>query len=381
MSSQPQLALHDLAIGARDRWLLADYSAIIPKGAIHAIVTPDPALCLQLADTIAGFQRPARGRIEIDGRDLALRGPGRRGIMSVRADPALFPGLTGYGNIAFPLEQQRHGTSEIRRRVETLAAEIGLTPEMLASLPDAMLPETRIGIALARALAAEPALLLLERPLQSLPAPARTAYLPELRRLLRQFRITTLLVSDDLGEAMIGADEISVVMGGREVQRDGPDAIFRRPANATIARLGGAGNLLPVTVSASNAEGEGTQRIEGSMLQGGGVTLPRERNALPIATGPALMLVRPEAVRLFLGIRRFDVLAEGVIADVMPHRTGAQIRVALDHFPRGMLADVTLPAPMPLEFGRRATLGWNRADFHLLPPETTTDGQRDAGTA
>jgi hypothetical protein len=79
------------------------------------------------------------------------------------------------------------------------------------------------------------------------------------------------------------------------------------------------------------------------------------------------MLVRPEVVRLFLGIRRFDMLTEGLIADVMPRGGGAQIRVIVDGLTGGILADIPLPAPFPLEIGRRITLGWNRADAFLLP--------------
>lgn len=359
------LVLRDLQFSERAQRLLDGYGASIPSGGLHAIVAPDIRVCQVLADLVAGFERPSRGHIELDGRDLALRGPGRRGVMSVRADLALFPRLTGFANIAFALEQQRHAPDEVRRRVERLSDEVGLDKVSLSLLPSDMPAEERIRVALARALAAEPSILLLERPLQSLSAPGRLGFLPELRRLLRQFRITTILITDNLTEGMIGADEISVIMNGRELQRGGPEAIYQRPANATVARLAGACNLVPVTLEID----EGQITIRADLLQGGRATLPRERLPVDLAPGPALLMVRPEAVKLFLGIRRFDLLAEGVIADVMPHGNGAQIRVTLDQYPRGMLADVPLPAPMPLEIGRRATLGWNRGDFHLLPPE------------
>jgi iron(III) transport system ATP-binding protein len=362
------LVLRDLAYSERGRVLLDGYGIAIPAGGLQAIIAPDIRVCQVLAEIVAGFERPARGQIEIDGRDLGLRGPGRRGIMSVRSNLALFPRLTGFANIAFPLEQQRHAADEVRRRVEGLSDEVGLDKNSLNLLPGDMPAEERLRVALARALAAEPSVLLLERPLQSLSASARLGFLPELRRLLRQFRITTLLVTDDLAEGMIGADDISVVMNGRELQRGGPETIYKRPANATVARLAGACNLVPVKLEIN----DGQISIHAGLLQGGQATLPRERHATELAPGPALLMVRPEAVKLFLGIRRFDLLAEGVIADVMPHGNGAQIRVALDQFPRGMLADVPLPAPMPLEVGRRATLGWNRGDFHLLPPEPST---------
>lgn len=366
MVASHHLVLRDLGCTAANRRLLDGYSLDVPAGGIAAIVAPETGLCQTLADLVAGFERLQQGHIEIDGRDLALRGPGRRGIMSVRAELALFPGMSGETNIAFPLEQQqRHNAAEIKRRVQQLAEAVGIGDAVLTALPTNLPPEQQIRLALARALAAEPQVLLLERPLNGLSVASRLGFLPELRRLLRQFKLTTLLVTDDLNEAMVLADDISVVMNGSEVQKGSADSIYKRPGNVTIARLAGACNLVPVAIEAK----EGQIIIRASILQGGQAILPDTGAVSELKSVDAVLMVRPEAVRLFLGIRRFDVLAEGVIADVMPHGNGAQIRVTLDQYPRGMLAEVPLPAPMPLEIGRRATLGWNREDCHLLPPE------------
>lgn len=366
MVASHHLVLRDLGVAAGARRLLDGYSIGVPSGGIAATVAAEAGLCPILADLVAGFERLPQGHIEIDGRDLALRGPGQRGIMSVRADLALFPGMNGAANIAFPLEQQhRHNAAEIKRRVEQLAGAIGIADAALNARPAGLPPEQQIRLALARALAAEPQVLLLERPLNALPIASRLGFLPELRRLLRQVKITTLLVTDDLNEAMVLADDISVVMDGREIQKGSADFIYKRPGNVTIARLAGACNLLPVAIEAK----EGEIVVRASILQGGQALLPDTGAASELKSADAVLMVRPEAVRLFLGIRRFDMLAEGIIADVMPHGNGAQIRVTFDRYPRGMLAEVPLPAPMPLEIGRRATLGWNREDCHLLPQE------------
>lgn len=365
MTQVAKLALREITCVERDEMLLDRISLEIGAGAVRAVIATDPAACPIIADLVSGFRRPQHGTIELDGRDLALRGPGRRGVMSIRADLALFPGMTGFANIAFPLEQHQHAAAEIKRRVETLAAEIGISAADLGRKPAEMAPEIRCRVALARAIAAEPQVLVLERPLASLSVAARLGFLPEMRRLLQQFGLTTLLVTDDLHEAMILAQEMSVVVEGHEVQSGPAEAIYKRPVNATVARLAGACNLLAVKVETS----DGQIVIMGAMLQGGRAELPRDRQSIGVEQGDALLMVRPEAVRLFLGIRRFDVLAEGIIADVIPHGNGARIRVALDRHPQGMLADVPLPAPMPLEIGRRATVGWNRADLYLLPPE------------
>ena len=136
-------------------------------------------------------------------------------------------------------------------------------------------------------------------------------------------------------------------------------------ASAIVARLAGPCNLLPVDI----APGDTKIELRSTLLQSGGGEMPRERCHPGLGPGPALLLVRPEVVRPFLGIRRFDMLTDGSIVDVMPRGGAMQIRVAIDGFPAGIMAEIPLPAPFPLESGRRVTLGWNRADSYLLPAE------------
>jgi ABC-type Fe3+/spermidine/putrescine transport system ATPase subunit len=365
MTEAAHLVLRELGFAEHGGAFLDGYSLSVPSGTIHAVMSPNMRVCQVVANLVAGFERPHHGQIELGGRDLLLRGPGRRGMMTIRPDLALFPDMSVFGNIAFPLEQQRHETAEVRRRVEALAAEIEIGIDLLPRRPADIPPEACIRVALARALAGDPQVLVLERPLATLAIAARLAFLPDLRRLLRKLRLTTLLVTDDLQEAMVIADAISILIDGRELQNGTAETIFKRPVNALVARLAGPCNLLPVTIETTG----GLTAIHSPMLQGGSATLPRDRSPIGIEAGPALLAVRPEAVRLFLGIRRFDVLADGVIADVIPHGNSAQIRVTLDQYMQGMLADVPLPAPMPLEIGRRATVGWNRGDMHLLARE------------
>ncbi|WP_374655663.1 ABC transporter ATP-binding protein [Dongia sp.] len=364
MSAASHLDLRDLTAGAGTA-LLDGFSASIERGTFYALVSPEPAVLRTTVDLIAGFARPRHGRILIDGKDLGLRAPGERGVMSVRPHLALFPHFDARANMAFPLEQRGHDRNEIANRLERLAEECGIGTALKGLLPSALSAEQQLRVALARAIGGEPEILLLERPLQILPSAARRGFLPELKRLHRQFGLTTLLATDDLTEAMALADGISVIVGGREIQRGKADELFSRPASATVARLAGPCNLLPVTIDMQ----ETRTILRSPLLQSGGGELGRERCHPQLIDGPALLLVRPEVVRPFLGIRRFDMLADGTIADVMPHGTSAQIRVAIDGFAPGITAEIPLPSPFPLESGRRVTLGWNRADSYLLPAE------------
>lgn len=362
MSAPSHLDLRDLTAGDGAA-ALDGFSAQVSRGAFFALVAPAPDVLTTVVDLIAGFARPRHGRILIDNKDLGLRAPGERGVMTVRAHLALFPHLTLRANIAFPLEQRGHDRAEIATRLERLAEECGIAAELLDRMPTNLTAEQQLRGALARAIAGEPEVLLLERPLQALPGPARHAFLPELKRLHRQFNLTTLFATDDLTEAMALADIISVVVGGREVQMGKAEELFGKPASAAVARLAGPCNLLPVEAEIQ----DGKAVLRSPLLQSGGGELSRERCHPQLSSGPALLLVRPEVVRPFLGIRRFDLLTDGTIADVMPRGTSVRIRVAVDGFAPGITAEIPLPAPFPLESGRRVTVGWNRADSYLLP--------------
>jgi ABC-type Fe3+/spermidine/putrescine transport system ATPase subunit len=362
MSGPSHLDLRDLTAGEGTA-ALDGYSAQLARGTFFAAVAPTSQALTTIIDLIAGFARPRHGRILIDNKDLGLRAPGERGVMTVRAQLALFPHLSLKANIAFPLEQRGHDRAEIATRLERLVEECGIAADLLDRLPTALTPEQQLRGALARAIAGEPEILLLERPLQALPSAARHAFLPELKRLHRQFNLTTLFATDDLAEAMALADSISVIVGGREVQSGKAEELFSRPASAAVAQLAGPCNLLPVEASIQDSKAI----LRSPLLQSGGGEIARERCHPQLASGPALLLVRPEVVRPFLGIRRFDLLTDGTIADVMPRGTNTRIRVAIEGFGPGITAEIPLPAPFPLESGRRVTLGWNRADSYLLP--------------
>ena len=318
MSVPTHLDLRDLTVGGPAGPILDGFSASLERGVLSALVSQDQESTRAVIDAVAGFVRPQHGRILLDGKDLGLRAPGERGIMTVRANLALFPHLTVLANIAFPLQQRGHDRGEIKNRLDRLAEECGISTDLLPLMPNALSAEQKLRVALARALGGEPEVLLLEWPLYSLAPAARRAFLPVLKRLHRHFGLTTLLATDDLAEAMALADVISVLIDGREAQRGKSEDLFGRPANAVIARLAGPCNLLPVEVDMT----ESKVILRSPILLAGGSDIGRDRCHPTLTSGPAQLLIRPEAVRPFLGIRRFDMLADGQIADAAAELKG-----------------------------------------------------------
>ncbi len=362
MMTAPYLEIQDIAGRGEAGEGIAGLSLMLAKGAFLALVDTDRASGSALLDLLAGFAPLRRGAIRCEGIDIAARDVDRRGIMSVPRGLALFSRMNAFDNIAFPLRRHGLGRGAMAARVTALAGELGLDGATLRLRARDLSPEAALRVALARALAGEPAILLLDEPLDAIAPPQRPALAAMLKHLHRRFALTSILATRDLPLAMMLADRIDVLEGGRIVQSGLADDIYYRPYDARIANLAGRTNLIPVEIAV-----EGERFRIAAPLEPATIDLPRERLAPGLESGRGLMLVRPEQVRPSLGIRRFDCTIKGRIEDVF-HRGGIlEIRLRADGLAQPIACDIPAPPPFPLEIGHDVTLGWNRVDTFILP--------------
>jgi ABC-type Fe3+/spermidine/putrescine transport system ATPase subunit len=235
----------------RQQEALAAVSLALADGGITVVVGPSGSGKSTLVALVAGLLAPAAGRILFAGRDMAGVPPERRDVGVVFQHYALFPHLSVEDNVAFGLttRQRRLPRREVAPRVRELAALLGLTP-LLARRPAELSGGERQRVALARALAPRPALLLLDEPLSALDASLRRQLRAEVAALLRGLGTTVLYVTHDQEEAMMLADHLVVLQGGRVVQAGPPLELYRRPANPFVAGFLGESNLLPIAGSA-----------------------------------------------------------------------------------------------------------------------------------
>lgn len=364
MTSLPFLIVRQLFKSYDQVAALADFDLSVARGALHAVVGTEATGRHALLQLIAGFETPDSGQIILDGKDLGLKAPGQRGIMTIPRNLALFPHLTVRQNIGFPLRQRGLAAGEIAPRVVKQAELSHLGMKQLELRPSQLCPGDRLRVALARALIAEPHLLLLDAPVDALAGAERKQALGEIKELHRNSGVTIVLASRDLAEAMMLADRVTVLKDGRDVQTGSPDDIYYRPASAYIAALSGDNNLLPIEVTDLLPESV-VYRCD--TVQPANGTLPRNRAHADLAKGPAYMVVRPELVRLYLGIRKFDCQMEGEITERFHRGPMLQLRIKAPGLDQSLIVDVPTPPPAPVDIGRRVTLGWNRADTYLLP--------------
>jgi sulfate/thiosulfate transport system ATP-binding protein len=212
---------------------LDDVSVEIPSGSLTALLGPSGSGKSTLLRVIAGLERPDAGSVEIDGRDATDLPPQRRGVGFVFQHYAAFKHMTVRDNVAFGLKVARRPKAEIRARVEELLELVQL-PGLADRYPAQLSGGQRQRMALARSLAVQPSVLLLDEPFGALDARVRQELRAWLRHLHDEVHVTTVFVTHDQEEAMEVADRIVVMNAGRIEQVGGPRDLYEHPANAFV---------------------------------------------------------------------------------------------------------------------------------------------------
>jgi sulfate/thiosulfate transport system ATP-binding protein len=224
---------------------LSDVNVEIPSGSLTALLGPSGGGKTTLLRIVAGLEQPDAGRVEIDGIEATNLPPQRRGVGFVFQHYAAFKHMTVERNIAFGLSIRKRPKDEIRARVKELLELVHLE-QFAQRYPSQLSGGQRQRMALARALAVEPKVLLLDEPFGALDAQVRKELRAWLRRLHDQVHVTTVFVTHDQEEAMEVADEIVVVADGEVKQVGSPDELYEQPASdfvmsflGPVTRIGG----------------------------------------------------------------------------------------------------------------------------------------------
>ncbi|MFM8600001.1 MAG: sulfate/molybdate ABC transporter ATP-binding protein [Mycobacterium sp.] len=212
---------------------------VVPAGSLTALLGPSGSGKSTLLRAIAGLDQPDTGTIVINGRDVTRVPPQRRGIGFVFQHYAAFKHLTVRDNVAFGLKIRKLAKPEIDEKVDNLLHIVGLAG-FQTRYPSQLSGGQRQRMALARALAVDPEVLLLDEPFGALDAKVREGLRAWLRRLHDEVNVTTVLVTHDQSEALDVADRIAVLNEGRIEQVGTPAEVYDHPANAFVMSFLGA---------------------------------------------------------------------------------------------------------------------------------------------
>jgi sulfate transport system ATP-binding protein len=227
------IAVRDVRKSFGDFVALDDVSLEIPDGSLTALLGPSGSGKSTLLRIIAGLEQPDRGVVEIHGADATGVPPQRREIGFVFQHYAAFKHMTVRDNVAFGLKIRKQPKERVRERVDELLGVVGLAGYH-ERYPNQLSGGQRQRMALARALAVEPRVLLLDEPFGALDAKVRAELREWLRRLHDEVHVTTVLVTHDQEEAMAIADHIAVMDDGRIEQVGGPRELYDEPANGFV---------------------------------------------------------------------------------------------------------------------------------------------------
>ena len=285
-----------------------DASLEIAAGELTALLGPSGCGKTTLLRTIAGFLVPSEGDVVVDDQAVTHIPPHRRGIGIVFQSYALFPHMTVEENVAYGLQARRAPRAVVRETVKRMLALVQLQP-LCRRYPRELSGGQQQRVALARVLAVEPRILLLDEPFNALDKNLRLDMQMEIKRIQRELGITAVLVTHDQEEAMSMADRIAVMEAGRVQQFATPTEIYDRPANLFVNQFVGTTNLLPGTVVRTDGSDSEIRLDSGTTLR-----IPAAFGFKPMTR--VVVSVRPELFS-FASTERPGRLT-GTVAMVMP---------------------------------------------------------------
>jgi multiple sugar transport system ATP-binding protein len=267
---------------------LENLSFNVPEGRFFVLFGPSSVGKTTTLRMIAGLVPPDLGRVELLGQDVTHAPIAGRGISMVFQSFALYPHLTVFENLAYPLREERVAEADIKKRVEETAASLKLT-HRLERKPNTLSGGEQQRVALGRSLIRRPRILLLDEPLTNLDAKLRHDMRAELKRLHRQYGMTIVYATPDELEALSMGEEIAVMKDGAVVQLGTPDELYDTPRNTYVAGKIGSPhmNMLDAVVA---ADGKSIDTSLGRLA-----TLSSLKNA---GGDKALLGIRPNDITL-----------------------------------------------------------------------------------
>lgn len=299
---------------------LERFSLQIAEGEFVTLLGPSGSGKTTALNILAGFTDATEGEVEIGGRTVTNLPPEKRNLGMVFQNFSLFPHLTVFENVAFPLRLRKYPKTSVHRTVMESLETVHLT-EYAARMPRTLSGGQQQRVAIARSIAFRPPVLLMDESLSALDLKLREALQAEIKRLHREIGCTILFVTHDQGEALALSDRVAVMRNGSILQVDTPQAIYDCPAHRFVAEFIGDTNILPVQKSRA-----GTSVIAGME---GSLT----------GVGCGHISLRPERIRR---VAENEDLSRLIVAE--GHVTQVRFRGA------SVYCDVLLPSGHTIEF-------------------------------
>ena len=338
-----------------------DVTVDIGAGEFFTLLGPSGSGKTTLLQVVAGFSTPSSGEVFIDGVAMSAVPPQRRDLGMVFQSYALFPHLSVFENVAFPLRVRRADRRAIQRQVEAALGLVRL--EGLANrMPRQLSGGQQQRVAVARALVFEPRALLMDEPLGALDKKLREEMQLELKQLHRQVGATFVYVTHDQEEALRISDRIAVMRAGAIEQVGAPQAMYEAPSSAFVAEFLGTSNFVRGVVREIRGTGDCVIETRGGGRLVGSASGPLTRGQLAVAS------IRPERIRLEEESAA-EAVATGCIEEVIYTGEATLCRVHTDAYGSLLAKEQNRGAYGSRREGDRVALCWRPMDVRIFPAD------------
>jgi putative spermidine/putrescine transport system ATP-binding protein len=341
--------------------VVKDLNLSIGRGEFLTMLGPSGSgktTCLMM---LAGFETATHGEIRLDGHNINLMPPHKRGIGMVFQNYALFPHMTVGENLSFPLEVRGMGKDERESKVKR-ALDMVQMGAFANRRPAQLSGGQQQRIALARALVFDPKLVLMDEPLGALDKQLREHMQFEIKHLHESLGITVVYVTHDQGEALTMSDRVAVFNDGRIQQLAPPADLYERPENSFVAQFIGENNKLPGTVEELSGDKALVRLSTGELIDATPVNVTQKGQKTLVSIRPERVEFKPEMMpdgAHMIGAEVVEVIYMGDILRVVLRVAGSEGFVMKMRNTLGQTR---------LEPGQKIQVGWHPADARALDP-------------
>ena len=313
--------------------------------------------CLMM---LAGFETPTNGEIYLEGNPISNIPPHKRGIGMVFQNYALFPHMTVYENLAFPLRVRKFSKDETDKKVEKALSMVSLSG-FGNRMPAQLSGGQQQRVAVARALVFDPAVVLMDEPLGALDKNLRESMQYEIKHIHESIGVTVVYVTHDQSEALTMSNRIAVFNDGKVQQLSSPDKLYEEPVNSFVAEFIGENNTFQGEVEDISNDRCKIKLDSGGEILANPIRVKSKGEKSIVSLRPERAIIDPE--------EKMENKFKGKIEEVIYHGDHTRLRLDLLGNKEFILKVPNSSARMDIKLGNEINIGWNSFDARALDPK------------
>jgi len=340
--------------------VVKDLNLDIEEGEFVTMLGPSGSgktTCLMM---LAGFETPTNGEIYLDGNPISNIPPHKRGIGMVFQNYALFPHMTVYENLAFPLRVRKIPKDEIDKKVDKALSMVSLAGYE-SRMPGQLSGGQQQRVAVARALVFDPSVVLMDEPLGALDKNLRESMQYEIKHIHESIGVTVVYVTHDQGEALTMSNRIAVFNDGKVQQLSSPDKLYEEPVNSFVAEFIGENNTFSGQVTDISGGKCKVKLDSGSEIMSNPIRVNSKGEKTIVSLRPERAIINPE--------NNMENKHKGKIEEVIYHGDHTRVRLNLLGNKEFILKVPNSSARMDIKVGNELAVGWDSQDARALDPK------------